>query len=111
PDVLASYGVADRCDVIPGNALEEVVAGHDLYMLKRMIHDWDDDSACRILHNCQRAMASRGRVPVIERLAPERVEAAPGAEVTLLIDILLLAKHPGARQRTEREFRDLFIVA
>jgi len=110
-EVLESYGVADRCEIVPGDAFEVVVPGHDLYMLKRVIHDWDDESACRILSNCRRAMAPQGRVLVIERTAPERVEAAPGAEVTLLIDTLLLAKHPGARQRTEREFRELFHAA
>ncbi len=42
--------------------------GADAYILKRVIHDWDDDSAVRILDNCRRAMAAGGRVLVVETI-------------------------------------------
>src|SRR6185369_5383434 len=50
-EYLKSMGVADRCAVIPGNFIESVPPGGDTYILKNIIHDWNDDKCLVILKN------------------------------------------------------------
>jgi len=54
---LLAEGVADRCTCIAGDFFEAVPEGGDAYVLKDIVHDWDDDRATAILANCRRAMA------------------------------------------------------
>ena len=103
-DVLQRAGVANRCERIGGNFFESVPEGGDLYVLKSIIHDWDDARALTILRNCQRAMERSTTLLLLERTLPEKpaVEAAP----RYLIDLTMLAI-PGGRERTATEFRRL----
>jgi orsellinic acid C2-O-methyltransferase len=112
-EVAASLGVADRLTTAAGDFFHdwpevfgEVPSGRDAYILRRVLHDWDDDRARTILHNCQTAMTATGTLLVIERLAPPRVAPSPIVEGTMMIDMLMMALL-GGRQRTEAEFRDL----
>src|SRR5262249_39037435 len=59
-------GKLPRCELVAGDFFQSVPAGGDAYILKKVIHDWDDERACRILVNCRRAMAPEGRVLVAE---------------------------------------------
>jgi len=68
---LEEYGVGERCTFIPGSFLEKIPEGGDLYLLKSVIHNWDDTSALRILRNCRDAMAARARLLLIEHVANE----------------------------------------
>src|SRR6478672_13196369 len=54
--LLQSSGVADRCQVVSGDFFESVPVGGDAYLMKHIIHDWDDERATQILRNCHRAM-------------------------------------------------------
>jgi SAM-dependent methyltransferase len=108
PPVLEDAGVADRCQLVPGDFFESVPAGADAYLMKSVIHDWDDDQARTILRNCREAMAPGGRVLVVERVVPE-VVTRDAAEL-LMIDLNMLIV-PGGRERTEAEYRDLFAGA
>jgi O-methyltransferase/methyltransferase family protein len=104
--LLASRGVADRCEVVAGNFFDAVPSGGDAYILSWIIHDWDDDRCITILKNCRRAIARQGRVLVIEQVIP------PGNEASLskLMDIHMLAL-TGGRERREDEYRKLLAAA
>ncbi|BBL70964.1 methyltransferase [Methylogaea oryzae] len=106
-DNLAALGVADRCEVRQGDFFESVPAGGDVYLLKAVIHDWNDEESARILRLCRAAMAPGGRLLVLERCLPERAEA--GSE-TIFSDVLMLVLEHG-RERTESEFRGLLAEA
>jgi len=72
--------------VVAGDFFVSVPAGGDAYILKRVIHDWDDERAEAILRNCHRAMPEHGRLLVIELVLP------PGNDPSLgkLFDLLML---------------------
>jgi hypothetical protein len=99
----------ERSDLLPrarllaGNFFERVPVGSDVYLLKSIIHDWEDESAIRILSNCAKAMAIGGRVLVVELVIPE----GNGAHFGKLLDIAMLAV-TGGRERTEAEYASLF---
>src|SRR2546430_1581186 len=73
-EVLQGAGVADRCELVGGDFFQEVPSGGDAYVLKVVLHDWDDERARRILSNCRKAMGEDGRLLVVERVIPERLE-------------------------------------
>lgn len=64
---MADHAVADRCELVAGDFLAEVPAGADIYVIKSVIHNWNDESALRILRNCRAAAGERGRLLLIER--------------------------------------------
>jgi hypothetical protein len=101
---LEHAGVADRGRFEGGSFFEAVPSGADAYMLKSIIHDWDDERALTILKNCAAAAGRDGLVLVIERIAPEL--ASPADFITVRGDILMLTAN-GGRERTEAQFRSL----
>jgi SAM-dependent methyltransferase len=104
---LQSLGVADRCEVRSGDFFEAVPAGADIYLLKAIVHDWNDEEALRILRNCRRAMKPGARLLLVERAAPDRAFA--GSE-TIFSDVLMLVLEHG-RERTEAQMRALLASA
>ena len=100
--VLEAYGVADRCEIAAGNFFEAVPAGADAYVLSNIIHDWDDERAAAILHNCRRAIAEHGKILIVETVLSGKNEPAL-ARVNDL-NMLVLT---GGRERTEDEFSKL----
>jgi hypothetical protein len=105
-NTLAPYGLDGRCKIIGGDFFQAVPAGADAYMLKHIIHDWDDERALRILRNIRKAIQPTGRLLVVE------VVIAPGNEPSYgkLLDLEMLVI-PGGRERTSDEYRDLFAGA
>lgn len=98
--------LADRCEVIGGNMFQEVPSGGDAYLMKWIIHDWDDDRSLTILKNCHRAMPENGKLLLVEMIVP------PGNEMHFakLLDINMLVMTGGC-ERTETEYADLFAQA
>jgi hypothetical protein len=108
---LAAAGVASRCQVVSGDFFVSVPPGADAYLLKQVLHDWDDERATAILRNVRAAVAPGGRVFVIERAVPEQVTPGDPAEARdLLLDLHMLVA-TGGRERTEREFERLLEAA
>jgi O-methyltransferase domain/Dimerisation domain len=103
---LASSSEAGRYMLVSGSFLEQVPPGAEVYVMSGVIHDWDDESATRILANCRRAMAPSGRVLVIECVVPDGTEAS----FSKLLDLNMLVMN-GGRERTTAEFRALFTAA
>ncbi|GAA0590869.1 methyltransferase [Actinomadura livida] len=102
PGVLAD--VADRAEIVPCDFLESVPEGADAYVLKSVLHDWNDEKAAEILRNCRAAMRPGGRVLVLEQVMPEMV--TPEATGVVRNDLNMLVA-TGGRERTEAEFREL----
>ena len=105
-DLLEAAGVSDHCELVGGDFFESVPSGAEAYIMKWIIHDWDDKRAATILKNCRTAMAVDGKVLVVERVL------GPGNEPTRekRSDIMMMVM-PGGQERTEVEFRSLFAAA
>jgi SAM-dependent methyltransferase len=95
--------IAARIELAPGDFFRSVPAGGDAYIMKYIIHDWDDDLCVKILENCRRAMAPNGRVLVVDTVIPPGNDPHWGK----LLDINMLVG-PGGRERTRSEFAQLF---
>jgi hypothetical protein len=102
--VLAERGVADRCTVQGGSFFEQVPTGCDTYVLKHIMHDWDDASCEKILGHIARALPDDGRLFVVEQV----MTAAGVPHFSKLIDIEMLVVTDNGRERTEAEFAALF---
>src|SRR5262249_55827236 len=63
---LGAAGVRDRCMLVGGDFFTSVPDGGDVYLLRHIIHDWDDNKAVRILKNCRRAMDESGKLLLVE---------------------------------------------
>jgi hypothetical protein len=100
---LAAEGVAERCEAVGGSFFESVPQGADAYLMRHIIHDWDDERAQAILRNCRAAMKTDGRVLLIEAVIPESDELGFGK----LLDLNMLVM-PGGKERTAAEYQTLF---
>jgi O-methyltransferase domain len=109
--VLSEAGVADRCKVVGGNFFESVPTGGDAYILKYIIHDWDDERVMAILTQCRKAMGPGATLLIIEQVLPERLEAGDVAWQSARLDLQMLVLTSGGRERTEPEFRQLLADA
>lgn len=114
PHVIASArttieqaGELTRCEFREGDFFDSVLSGGDAYMLKKIIHDWDDDRALSILQNCRRAITSAGRLLLMEPIIPP----GNGPSFNKLLDLLMLVWTGGGKERTEAEHRTLLASA
>lgn len=107
---IEQAGLAERCTTVGGNFFERVSEGGDAYMLKHVIHDWDDERARAILTTCHRAMTPQAKLLIIEGVYPPRVEPNLAARGAAANDVNMLVC-TGGRQRSEAEFRELFTAA
>ena len=103
---IRELGLADRCQTIAGDFFKAVPEGGDAYIMKHIIHDWDDERALAILTNIRKAMKPGGRVILLETIV------LPGNQPDFgkILDLEMLLM-PGGRERTEQEFRALFARA
>ncbi len=104
---LKKYGVEHRCQTISGNFFASVPPGGDAYLLKHILHDWDDEMAIMILRNCCRVMPEHGKVLVMELVIP--TGDTPSASKMLDLNMLVMCQ--GGKERTEAEFAELFTQA
>jgi orsellinic acid C2-O-methyltransferase len=107
---IAEHGLSERCDAVGGDFFREVPRGGDAYILKHVIHDWDDERALAILKNCHRAMADGGKLLIVEGVYPPRIEQSLEARGAAANDVNMLV-NTGGRQRSEAEFRALYEAA
>jgi hypothetical protein len=101
---LRAAGLIDRCRLVGGSFFESVPAGGDLYVLKHIIHDWDDERAVAILKSVRTAITPDAKLILIEHVI------VPGNDLSSIpakmIDLVMLTVH-GGHERTEEEFRRL----
>ncbi len=106
PPVLQAAGVADRCEVVGGSIFTAVPVGGDAYVLKAILHDWNDERCAEILRVCRGAMAAGAALLVVEQeLGP--ANAAPEAKFS---DLNMLVSLDG-RERSAGEYAALFAAA
>ena len=100
---IRELGLGDRIRTEPIDFFAAVPAGGDAYIMKHIIHDWDDPEALTILRNIRKVIPAKGRVMLLESvLAPGN---QPDFGKAIDIEMMLM---PGGRERTEVEFRSLF---
>jgi hypothetical protein len=101
---LEECGVIDRCNIVGGSFFEAVPEGGDAYLMRYIIHDWEDDEAIAILKACHRAMREPAKVLLIERnvAPPNELPATKFSDLNMLVA-------PGGRERTRDEFASLFV--
>ena len=104
---LAAAGLAGRCEFVAGDFFASVPPGGDAYLLSRVVHDWDDGAARRILATCHRAMGDASRLLLVEAVLPERARDSLAA-IRMDLHMLLLLR---GRERTEAEFEGLLARA
>lgn len=102
---ISKQNLSDRCEVVSGDFFKSV-AGGDAIIMKHIIHDWDDERALTILKNCRQALTASGRILLVEMILAEANEPHPSR--FLDVEMLML---PGGRERTEKEFSELFAKA
>lgn len=107
---LAQTGLERRCSVVTGSFFETLPAGADAYLLKSILHNWDDTQALAILRQCRAAMHERGRVIAVERVAPDRTRGGRRERAILRSDLNMLVGL-GGRERTRGEFTAMLAEA
>jgi hypothetical protein len=102
-DVIKGRGVGERCEIVGGDFFKSAPAGGDAYIMKHIVHDWDDERALTILKNCHRAATENAKLLVVEMVIPEG--NAPSLGKFLDLEMLLFLH---SYERTEAEYRALF---
>ncbi len=103
--LLEAAGVADRCELASGDFFVTVPPG-DLYTLRHILHDWDDEHTIAILRSCAEAMPPSGRALVIESVIEPGNDPSPAKFLDLMMFVM-----NGGRERTAEEYRRLFAAA
>jgi hypothetical protein len=101
-DLMSRAGLSQRCTLVAGDFFEAVPSDGDVYLLKSVMHNWDDEHSRAILVSCRRAMHGESRLLIIDRVVPEGNAAAEAK----LFDINMLVVL-GGLERTAAQYRDI----
>ena len=103
--IISDMSLSKRCNILGGDFFSSVPKDCDVYLLRHIIHDWQDEEAVTILRNCSKAMPPSGKVLVVENVIP------PGNELCFgkWLDLMMLLV--GGRERTEPQYEKLFSKA
>ena len=104
-ELLSGSGVADRLQIVGGDFFDSVPHAGDAYLLRHVLHDWNDEEAVSILRNCRDGMGSGGRVLVVETVIP----SGNGPCFGKWLDLMMLLV--GGRERTREQYGELFSAA
>jgi len=100
--LVESEGVSDRCELVRGSFIESVPAGGDAYILRSVLHNWNDSNATVILQNCRQAITDGGRLIIVDNVLSTGNDPSSGKITDIQMMVIL-----GALERTESEFRGL----
>jgi ubiquinone/menaquinone biosynthesis C-methylase UbiE len=103
---MRAAGVDGRVTLVEGSFFESIPASGDLYLLKSIVHDWDDEHATAILSACRRAMKPSARLVLVERFLPDRLQSG-GLELATVMSDLHMMVVLGGRERTTDEYASL----
>jgi hypothetical protein len=104
---IANANLESRCNFIPGDFFKNVPIDADAYLLKHVIHDWNDEQAAAILKNVRAATKPNAKLLIIEGLYPNHIDDSPTSRAATANDVNMLVC-TGGRQRSESEFKNLF---
>jgi ubiquinone/menaquinone biosynthesis C-methylase UbiE len=108
--VLPGQGIAGRYEIREGDFFSAVPAGGDAYLLKYVLHDWDDERAVAILRSCRRVMMHDATLIIVEHVLPDKAFAGNAVE-GYMTDLEMLVRTPGGRERTEAESKELLAAS
>jgi hypothetical protein len=114
--LLAEAGLLDRVQITAGSFFDHVPAGGDLYVLRRVLHNWNDENVCRVLARVRTAMPQDARLLVLEELLPSSPEASSASagswagQRNRIVDLLMLVLMEG-RDRTAEEYTTLLLAS
>ena len=103
---LKEQGVRDRCEIVSGSFFESIPPGHDAYVLKNIVHDWNDEKAAVILASCRKAMGPNARLILVEHIIPARAEESADSRRNFMDDIQMMVML-GGKERTKEEYSTL----
>ena len=106
PRELEDAGLLDRCKLVSGNFFESLPSGGDLYVFKRVMHDWDDNTCIKLLQLCRDVIPADGRLLIVDAVIPPGNDPHPAK----IVDIVMMGVL-GGRERTEAEFSQLLYTA
>jgi hypothetical protein len=104
--LLTSRGVRDRCELVGGSFFEPMEVTADRWIMSQILHDWPDAECRNILRRCGERMRAGDRLLVVEMVS---VPGRPDPLIALL-DIAMMMFAGEARQRTEEEYKELFVA-
>lgn len=102
---LERAGVGDRARFVAGDFFRSVPPGYDAYVMKFIIHDWDDEHAARILRHCRAAAAPTSRVVLLEQVVPDMLGTSAADQAVIRADLTMMTM--GGKERTAEEYRAL----
>ncbi|AGY57678.1 methyltransferase [Gloeobacter kilaueensis] len=102
PEVIETVNVDEKIQPIAGNFFESVPTGGDAYLMRWIMHDWNDEKSSIILKNCHQAMPTHGKLLLVESIIPPGNEPSPAK----FLDVLMMTG-TGGQERTEKEYRSL----
>ncbi len=103
---IQQKGYSNRCETAAGSFFDFIPENADAYLMKMVLHDWNDEQCLQILKNCHKAMKPGSKLLVLDAVIPEGNEPHPGK----FMDINMLAM-TGGKERTKKEFVSLFAGA
>jgi hypothetical protein len=103
-EVLASEQVAERVEKVAGDFFAEIPVEADTYLMKFIIHDWNDEQSVRILSNLAKSAKAGAKLLLVETVVEED-DAAPSASKVMDLNMLVMT---GGKERTAKEYAELF---
>jgi hypothetical protein len=107
---MKAEGLDGRVTFVEGSFFESIPRSGDLYLLKSIVHDWDDDQAAAILARCRMAMSASSKLVVLERYMPDEMDSIEDALGTVMSDLHMMVVLGGA-ERTTAEYASLLAAA
>lgn len=101
---IRQYGLTDRCRFVSGDFFAELNVEGDIFVLSRIIHDWEDEDARNILKNAYNNMDENSRLLIIEKIIPEKIEKK---NLYLYMSDLHIWSMCGGKERTKKELVDI----
>jgi O-methyltransferase domain len=101
-ELIASVGLTDRCERVAGDFFQSVPPGGDVYILKYILQDWDDERSGMILKNCRQAMTKDTTLLIIAPVIPP-----PGQPHYAKFEDLEMLVLEGSEDRTVEEYATL----
>jgi hypothetical protein len=98
--------IAQRCSFVPGSFFLSIPPGADTYLLKDILHDWDDQHAIELLQKLRVVMPNGSKLLVIERLIVPDNQPSPSKGLDIAMLVLT-----GGKERTREQYRDLLASA
>uniref|UniRef100_A0A0E0MKZ9 O-methyltransferase domain-containing protein n=1 Tax=Oryza punctata TaxID=4537 RepID=A0A0E0MKZ9_ORYPU len=110
PHVIAQAPPVEGVEHVGGSMFDHIPSGSAI-LLKWILHLWGDDDCVKILKNCYKALPAKGKVIVVEYVLPASPEPTLAAQGAFRLDVVMLNRLVGGKERTQQEFTELAMDA